>query len=60
MIYAEMGKMQYSDAVKKLDEQIREDVKEPIVKKKVRFEDEKSSTDEASEKGNAGVSITNL
>ena len=59
MIYAEMGKMQYSDAVKKLDEQIRDDVKEPIVKKKVRFEDEKSSTDEASKKGNAGVSITN-
>lgn len=38
MIYAEMGKMQYSDAVKKLDEPMEE--KQETVVKKVRFQDE--------------------
>lgn len=41
MIYAEMGKLQYSDAVKKLDEPaVPDDEKKKNSIKKVRFEDE--------------------
>ena len=40
MIYAEMGKLQYSDAVKKLEEPVQSSEKIKPILKKVRFEDE--------------------
>ena len=46
MIYAEMGKLQYSDAVKKLDEPAPSDEKAKITIKKVRFEDEQNDDKE--------------
>ena len=46
MIYAEMGKLQYSDAVKKLEEPPPSDKKPKPVLKKVRFEDEEDKHEE--------------
>lgn len=55
MIYAEMGKLQYSDAVKKLETPDPSDKKPKPVLKKVRFEDEQDKHEEEQEvslKGN--------
>ena len=50
MIYAEMGKLQYSDAVKKLEEPTSSGEKPKAILKKVRFEDEQYKDEEENQK----------